>query len=37
MFICIGVALVAAVSLAIALHKVVAMRLLGVYYEAEVL
>lgn len=37
MFIWIGVAVVAAISLAIALHKVVAMRLLGVYYEAEVL
>lgn len=37
MFIWIGAALLLAIALAIALHKVVAMRLLGVYYEAEVL
>lgn len=37
MFIWIGAALLLAIAIAIALHKVVAMRLLGVYYEAEVL
>lgn len=37
MFIWIGVALVAAVSLAVAVHKAVAMKLMASYYEAEVL
>lgn len=37
MFIWIGVALVAAVSLVVAVHKAVAMKLLATYYEAEVL
>lgn len=37
MFVWIGAALLLTIALAIALHKVVAMKLLGVYYEAEVL
>lgn len=37
MFIWIGAALLLAVVLDIVIHKAVAMRLLGVYYEAEVL
>lgn len=37
MFVWIGAALLLTVALGIAIHKVVTMRLLGVYYEAEVL
>ena len=37
MFIWIGVAVVAAISLAVAVHKAIALKLLASYYEAEVL